>query len=103
MKLQGISNQGLKRIAKKVGQAESDLYIVENTSGQYLSDTGWVSKQVADEYLRDILSILNVDEEINPENFFDNDTSDIGWGDEQGNIFARAYPAEQQLGMDDNF
>jgi len=67
-------------------------FVIRNTSGQYWTGECWGVIQAAESYARDELYYMYLDEECNPSTFFDNDETDIGWGNEDGEGFASAQP-----------
>ena len=67
-------------------------FVIKNQSGKVWTGSGWGEIPAA--FKGTDLCFLDLDAEINPATFFDNSTPErieIGWGDEAGSIFARAY------------
>jgi len=66
-------------------------YIVENCSMFLSSELTWTTaRQAAGEFTEAQLAELDLDDEINPKNYFNNHGVDIGWGEHGGDVYARA-------------
>ncbi len=66
------------------------MYYIKDANGQFWTGECWGVFEAREFHRRDDIMTLKIDRECNPETFFDNAPDDIGWGDEDGKIFARA-------------
>lgn len=66
-------------------------YYIKNSSGDYWTGECWGVVEVKAEIDHGDLFWQYLDVDCHPGTFFDNGSADVGWGNEQGEIFARAY------------
>lgn len=73
-------------------------YTIVNAQNMVLAPGGFVCLASVDEGCQHTLAelkSLEYDEEINPENWFENSEDDMGWGLEDGTIFALVSEVSQ--------
>jgi len=97
--LSRVFDSSVSELLPQVKKALVPAVVVRRTNGDYVAKGSgeWVwtsSKERAQEFPSDQLGNLEVDDEVTQENFFANSTDadflDVGWGDERGDIYARA-------------